>query len=536
MSDSDSLTIPQAFSRTVKEHGDRPAIIDGGEALSYTELYEQVSGAARALIASNISHGDRVAIWAPNIHEWIVAALATHFLGGILVPINTRYKGSETAFILRKSQAKILFTVTDFLDTDYVELLNKAAPEDLKSISDIELVILRGPATASSTSWAEWLAGGGTTSDQTLQQRSASVGADDLCDIMFTSGTTGEPKGVMTTHGQTVRVFSEWANIVGLVPEDRYLVVVPFFHSFGYKAGWFAAFLRGACVLPQAVFDAQAVLRRVEPDQISVLPGPPALYQTMLAQADLHDHDLSSLRLAVTGAAVIPVTLVERMRSELGFETVITGYGLTESTGVVTMCRDSDPLETIAKTSGRPINGVEIRLVDNDERECDADEAGEVWVRGYNVMRGYWDEEEQSKEAVNEEGWLKTGDIGVLNANGYLRISDRKKDMYIVGGFNAYPAEIENILSKHEAIAQVAVIGVPDERLGEVGMAYVVLMPGKELMVDELTQFSRDNMANFKAPRGFEIVDALPMNAAGKVQKFVLRSRWAKQNEARLGD
>jgi len=525
MSEAKPQSIPEIFSQSVQNYGARPAIEDGDTTLTYSELNEQVMRASKALIASNIAHGDRVAMWAPNTYEWIVAALAVHSVGGVLVPINTRYKGGEAAFILKKSQCRILFTVTDFLDTNYVELLNKASEEDRTMLADLQKVILRGTAPESTTNWSDWLQTGTSRTDEEVALRSKAVNAEDLCDIMFTSGTTGQPKGVMTGHGQTIRVFSEWAQIVGLQPEDRYLVIVPFFHSFGYKAGWFAALISGACVLPHAVFDAKAVLKRVDPDCVSVLPGPPALYQTMLAQPDLSDYDLSSLRLAVTGAAVIPVTLIDRMRKELRFDTVITGYGLTESTGVATMCRDGDPLETIAKTSGRAIDGVEVRLVDKDGKNCEPEEAGEVLVRGYNVMRGYWDEPEHTKDAVDEDGWLKTGDIGVMNADGYLRITDRKKDMYIVGGFNAYPAEIENILLKHEALSQVAVIGVPDERLGEVGMAYVVLMPDADISEDELIQFSRDNMANFKVPRRFEIVDALPMNASGKVQKFVLRAR-----------
>jgi acyl-CoA synthetase (AMP-forming)/AMP-acid ligase II len=351
------------------------------------------------------------------------------------------------------------------------------------------------------------------------------VRPDDPLDILFTSGTTGLPKGVVTTHAQNLRVFLSWSEIVGLVPGDRYLIVNPFFHAFGYKAGWLSAILRGATILPHAVFDVARIFERIARERVSVLPGPPALFQSLLAHPELGRADLSSLRLAVTGAAVIPVTLIERMRRELSFETVITGYGLTESTGVVTMCRQGDDAETIATTSGRAIPGVELCAVDAQGRELPPGEPGEILVRGYNVMQGYFEDPAATREAVDEQGWLRTGDIGVLDERGYLRITDRKKDMFIVGGFNCYPAEIEALMLRHPEIAQVAVVGMPDERLGEVGMAFVVLKPGASATRASIASFCREAMANYKVPRAIELVEQLPTNALGKVTKFVLRDR-----------
>jgi acyl-CoA synthetase (AMP-forming)/AMP-acid ligase II len=329
----------------------------------------------------------------------------------------------------------------------------------------------------------------------------------------------------MIGHEQNLRGFEAWTEVVGLREGDRYLVVNPFFHAFGYKAGWLSCILRGATILPHAVFDVPQVLARVERERVSVLPGPPALYQSILMHPDRGRFDLSSLRLAVTGAAAIPVELVRRMRDELGFETVITGYGLTEASGIVTMCRHDDDPETIATTSGRPIPGVEVRCVDEAGREVPRGEPGEVLVRGYNVMRGYFEEDAETAAAIDADGWLHTGDVGVLDGRGYLRITDRKKDMFIMGGFNCYPAEIEGMLFEHPEVAQAAVIGIPDERMGEVGMAFVVPRPGAEPKPEEIIAWCRERMANYKVPRRVEIVAALPMNAAGKVQKFVLRER-----------
>jgi acyl-CoA synthetase (AMP-forming)/AMP-acid ligase II len=354
--------------------------------------------------------------------------------------------------------------------------------------------------------------------------RADAVAGDDLSDVIFTSGTTGHPKGVVCTHAQSLRAFRDWAHVVGLRAGDRYLVVNPFFHTFGYKAGWLACLMLGATVYPQPIFDANAVLERIGKDRISVIPGPPTLYQTMLARPDLAKFDLSSLRLAVTGAAVIPVELVERMRKELCFDTVITGYGLTEASGVSTMCRVGDDPETIATTSGRAIPDVDVRVVDDNGKEVPRGEPGEVVVKGYTVTSGYLDDPAETAASI-VDGWLHTGDVGVMDARGYLRITDRKKDMFIVGGFNAYPAEIERVLLTHPALAQAAVVGAPDERLGEVGVAYVVLRADATLSPDELIAWSRERLANYKVPRRVEILPALPLNATGKVLKFQLRER-----------
>jgi acyl-CoA synthetase (AMP-forming)/AMP-acid ligase II len=351
---------------------------------------------------------------------------------------------------------------------------------------------------------------------------------------MFTSGTTGKPKGVMTCHGQNVRGFTAWTEVVGLAEGDRYLVVNPFFHAFGYKAGWLSCLIRGATLIPHAVFDVAVILERVGKERISVLPGPPAIYQSFLADPALANYDISCLRLAVTGAAAIPVELIRRMRSELGFETIITGYGLTEVCGIATMCRFDDDAETIATTSGRAIPDVEVRCIDAQGREVSRGDAGEIVVRGYNVMRGYFEDEAATAETIDADGWLHTGDIGQMDERGYIKITDRMKDMFIVGGFNCYPAEIENLLVGNPSIAQAAVIGVPDERMGEVGMAFVLPVSGANLTEEGLTAWCRENMANYKVPRRLRIVDELPMNASGKVMKYVLRDQVAAEKNEKI--
>ncbi|MFV3307651.1 FadD3 family acyl-CoA ligase [Pseudomonas sp. NY15181] len=512
-----ALTIPQLLSATATAYGDRPAIEDGDVRLSYRQLDQWRQRAARALLALGIGHGERVAVWAPNHWEWIVAATALHSVGAVLVPLNTRMKGAEAGLVLRESGASLLFVIADFLGNDYPALLDG---EDLPALR--QRVILRGERPGA-LGWEAFLALAETVDEAQLAERQAQVAADDLCDLLFTSGTTGKPKGVMTAHGQNLRLVRDWSEMVGLREGDRYLIVNPFFHSFGYKAGWLAALMRGCCILPQAVFDVNVLLERVAAERVTVLPGPPTLYQSLLAHPRRSDHDLSSLRVAVTGAASVPVEMVRRMRSELGFETIVTAYGLTETCGFVTICRPGDDAETVATTCGRAFPEVEVRCVDAQGRSVPTGEPGEVVVRGYNLMQGYFGNPEATAEAIDSEGWLHTGDVGVLDERGYLRITDRLKDMFINGGFNVYPAEIEQTILCYPGVAQAAVIGIPDERLGEVAMAFLLPAAGQSIDLDAFLAWCRERMANYKAPRRAMLLDALPLNAAGKVTKAALR-------------
>ncbi|MGQ0825082.1 MAG: FadD3 family acyl-CoA ligase [Actinomycetota bacterium] len=515
-------TIPAILERAANEFPTIEALVDERARLTFPQLRDSARRAARALRACGVDPGDRVGIWAPNTTEWVVAALAVYEAGGVIVPLNTRFKGDEATFILNRARVKLLFTTTDFLATNYVELLHTGdAVATLKTI-----VVLRGAPAAGTIGWDEFLARGDGVDDQAV-----TLNGDDVSDIMFTSGTTGRPKGAMLTHRASIRAFDAWTEVIGLCAGDRYLVVNPFFHTFGLKAGILASLLKGATIVPHAVFDVDMVMQRVVEERITMLAGPPTVYQSILDHPRIAEFDMTSLRLGVTGAAAVPVELIRRIRSELGFETIVTGYGLTEATGIATMCRHDDDPETIATTSGRAIPGVDVAVVDDDGKELGPGDAGEVVVRGYNLMRGFVDDPEATAAAIDADGWLHTGDIGVLDERGYLRITDRKKDMFIVGGFNAYPAEIENMLAAHSAVSQVAVVGMPDRRMGEVGCAFVVARPGHEIVPHELIAWCRDKMANYKVPRRVEVVDALPLNASGKVLKYELRDRIRDANQ-----
>jgi HIP---CoA ligase len=530
-------TIPTLVTLGSERHAANEVLVDGDFRLTYAELPEAADAYARGFVAAGVEPGGRVAIWAPNCAEWMLAALGALRAGAVLVPMNTRFKGGEAAYILRASGATTLVTVRGFLGLDYPALLRG---EDTGDLARIVLLRDEGDGAGDGAGRAAMAAGVDTIDLSSFLQagelvdpaqtaaRAASIGPDDLSDLIFTSGTTGHPKGAGATHGQSLRTFGTWASIVGLAPSDRYLVVNPFFHTFGYKAGILACLMAGATVVPEAVFDARRVMERIAAERISVLPGPPTLYQGLLAEPSRRDYDLSSLRLGVTGAAVVPVELVHAMSSELGFDTVLTAYGLTESCGTVTMCRRDYPAETIAATSGRAIPGLEVRAV-VDGRAVAPGEPGEIVVRGYTVMDGYWEDKAATAAAIDDEGWLHTGDIGVMDAAGNVTITDRVKDMFVVGGFNAYPAEIEAILRGYEGVAQVAVVGIPDERMGEVGCAFVVPTEGAagdpQEFAGALTTWARQAMANYKVPRRVVVVDSLPLNASGKVLKRELRQR-----------
>jgi acyl-CoA synthetase (AMP-forming)/AMP-acid ligase II len=513
------MTIAGALRAAVSRFRDREAVVDGPERLTFEALADRAEQFARALVASGIQPGDRVAIWAPNSVRWIVASFGIYMAGGVLVPLNTRFKGDEAAHVLRRSGAGLLLTTTDFLGTNYAELL--AGRND---INLGEVVALDRKDGEHTTSWDHFIERAAGVARGVVSTREAAVAPDDTSDIIFTSGTTGAPKGAMLTHGASTRTYAIWADVVGLRAGDRYLLVYPLFHTAGLKSGVLACILAGATVVPEPVFDVPTVMRRVAEERITVLPGPPTVFQTILNDPDLARYDLTSLRLSVTGATVVPVDIVHRMRRELGFQTVVTGYGLTETTGTVSMCRYDDPPEVIARTVGRPLPGVDIRIVNDAGADVENGQPGEILVRGFNVMKGYFNEREATDAAMDAEGWLRTGDIGLID-DGNLRITDRKKDMFIVGGFNAFPAEIENMMLSHPDIAQVAVVGVPDVRLGEVGVAFIVPKAGRRIDPAEVTGWCREQMANFKVPRRVEVVETLPLNPSGKVMKFRLRQQ-----------
>jgi acyl-CoA synthetase (AMP-forming)/AMP-acid ligase II len=525
-------SIPAMVAGAAERHGDLVAVAHGSTRLTYADLAAEAASFAAALVAVGIDPGDRVGIWAPNAASWIVAALGLWQAGAVLVPVNTRFKGQEAAGILRRSRARVLVTVTDFLGTDYVAMLRSTGAE----LPDLETIVVAGGEPAPGTeAWAAFTGRADDAGRAEAARRARALGPDEAADILFTSGTTGVPKGVVQTHGRTLLVATDWVAMTGLTAGDSYLMVNPYFHMFGLKAGILACVAAGATMLPEPVFDVDRVLERVARERVTVLPGPPTLYQSILDHPGRAAHDLGSLRVAVTGAADIPVELIRRVRAELPFELVVTGYGLTEAGTAAATSPDDDP-ETVATTVGRPRPGFELRIVDGKDQDLPAGEAGEILLRGGSVMAHYLDDPLATAEAFAAGGWLRTGDLGVLDERICLRIVGRSKDMFIVGGFNVYPAEVENLLLEHPAVGQVAVIGVPDARLGEVGMAFVVPRASERVEAAALVDWAREHMANYKVPRVVEVTHELPLTATGKVRKEDLRARVAARPPGATGE
>jgi HIP---CoA ligase len=549
------LTIPAALDRAASLFGEQTAIAEpDGPRLTYRQLQAQASGIAAALADTGIEAGDRVAIWSPNTHHWVLAALGAQTAGATLVPVNTRFTGAEALDVIGRSGARALFVAGPFLGTDRLSALRAAEEAEPGQLTGLRLIVTvpvedalvpAEPGSADAErgradvwpgkevlGWAELEGMAAAAPVALAAQRAGAVMPDDVSDILFTSGTTGRSKGAMSAHRQALAVAAAWADCGQVTRDDRYLVLNPFFHSFGYKAGILVCLLTGATIVPQLVYDPQQAMSLIEAERITVLPGAPTIYQTILDDPARASRDLSSLRLAVTGAAVVPVALVERMQAELAFDTVLTAYGLTEAV-VVTMCRPGDPPRTVATTSGRATAAFEIRIsgleadgLDRNEafrNRAHSDRTGEILLRGPNVMLGYLDDPTATKEAIDADGWLHTGDVGKLDADGNLTITDRLKDMYICGGFNVYPAEVEQVLARLDSVAESAVIGVPDARLGEVGKAFVVIRPGCLLTESDVLAHCRERLANYKVPRQVEFRSQLPRNPAGKPLKRLLR-------------
>jgi acyl-CoA synthetase (AMP-forming)/AMP-acid ligase II len=545
-----------------RRYGDRPAVIDGPRRTSYAELAAEVRSMARALMAAGVQAGDRVAVWLPNTAHWLVAALGAHSAGASLVPMNTRYTGYEAFDVLERTGSRVIFLPDRFLGSDYLAELRQAAAErtgpapsppgapgagPVRGLDRLTLAVQvplgagdQGPerggqaAAHGVASWPDMLTRARETSEQSARDRAASVRPDDVADIIFTSGTTGLPKGAVSTHRQTLAVAEAWAERAQVTDGDVYMIIAPFFHTFGYKAGWVVALLRGAAILPQVTFDIERVVDQIERERVTILPGPPTIFQQLLAHPRRDQHDLSCLRIAVTGSAMVPVALIERMWTELTFETILTAYGLTEAV-VVTMCRPGDDAQTISGTSGCAAADFEIRIVGADGRETEPGDDGEIQLRGPNVMVGYLDDPAATSAAIEPDGWLHTGDIGHLDQRGYLTITDRLKDMFTVGGFNVYPAEVENVIMRLGSVADCAVVGRPDERLGDVGVAYVVTGAGQSLSEPDVIAHCRERLANFKVPREVVFVGSLPRNAGGKVLKRDLRERARRALQAASG-
>jgi len=515
-------TIPALLRAAARRHGDRPALSCASDGpTGFATLDAMADRFAKALIGDGMAHGERIGIWAPNMWEWVAAAAGAQRVGGVIIPLNTRLKGGEVADILRRAGATRLVSIGLFLGRHYPDMLRN---EDLPALRRV--IVLRpdqDKLVGIEEAWAAFLARGAQIGDALLEERAAAVTPETLADIMFTSGTTGSPKGALFDHKRSLGGGRAWAGITSMTDSDQYCCFGPFSHNASYKAGWVSGLITGTtCYWPEA-YDSETILNLISRDRISVMAAPPTVWQEMLNHPHRRDWDITSLRFLSTGATVVPIELMRRLAAETEIEHITTGYGMTECAGSATHTRPGDPLERVAYTVGTAIPGTEIRIADQAGQPLGVGEQGEVLIRDAKLLIEYLNDPEATRASLDADGWLHSGDVGMLDADGYLRLTDRLKDMYIVGGFNVYPAEIEKQMGSLPGLAQCAIIGVPDARLGEVGHAFVIRSAGSSLTEAEVIAWSKANLANYKVPRGVTFLDSLPMNSTGKVIKFALK-------------
>ncbi|WP_019873339.1 AMP-binding protein [Sporichthya polymorpha] len=511
-------TLPAALQATAERFPDREAVVDGDVRLTWTEYRTAVDEVARAAIAQGVSRGDRVAIWAQNSWQWCVAALGLQAAGAALVPINTRFRGREAADVVRRSGARAVFTTTGFLDNDYPSMLRTAE----LPLADLPVIVMSGDH-GSDLSWSEFLGRAGEVSSAEARARAQEVTADDIADIVYTSGSTGSPKGVVQTHGNVVQAMTAFSDARTMTHTDRSLVLAPMFAQFGLR--WLNAnVICGATIVTRSTFDPATLFQLLQDERITDFAGPPTMMAALLAPA-AGQFDLSALRVAVIGSTTVPPELVRSLLENKVFEHVFTAWGLTEACGPVTISPVGADVERIAGFAGTALDHVRLRVVAADGSVAGPGEEGELQVLSPTMMREYLGDPELTAATLVDGGWLRTGDLGSIDPDGYVRITDRLKDLVIVGGFNVASAEVEAMLRTCPGIKDAAVVGRPDDRLGEVPVAFVVAVDGATPDPAEVIAWCREQMANFKVPRHVEVCAALPLNASLKVDKITLRGQ-----------
>jgi fatty-acyl-CoA synthase len=513
-------TIGDNLEGTVARLPDADALVSRHQdvRLSWSELNEQVDRVARGLIALGLERGDRVGIWSPNCVEWVLIQFATAKAGLILVNINPAYRTTELQFALNQSGCRWLVAAPSFKTSDYAAMIEEVRPE-LTALEHV--VLLESPA------WDELLAAGDGASPDALRERSAELDFDDPINIQYTSGTTGAPKGATLTHHNILNNGYFVGELCGYTEADRVCIPVPFYHCFGMVMGNLGCSSHGSCmVIPEAAFEPLSVLQTVEAERCTSLYGVPTMFIAELQHPDFGEFDLSSLRTGIMAGSPCPTEVMKQVIDRMNMREVTICYGMTETSPVSTQTRADDSLERRVGTVGRVHPHVEVKVVDPETgRTADRGEPGELCTRGYSVMRGYWNDPERTGEAIDEGGWMHTGDLATMDDSGYVKIVGRSKDMVIRGGENVYPREIEEFLYSHPDVADVSVVGVPDARFGEEIMAWVVARPGAEIDAEAIRDYCRGKIAHYKVPRYVQTIDEFPMTVTGKVQKFKLRDR-----------
>jgi fatty-acyl-CoA synthase len=535
-------TIGVYFDRICEQHPDQDALIVRHQDVrwTYRELQKKVNELATGLLALGIAPGDRVGIWGPNSHEWVMVQLATAKIGAIMVCINPAYRLYELEFALNKVECKVVIAAESFKTSDYLGMLNTLAPElaasepgklQAEKLPHLRTVIRMGTVkTEGMLNFAEVCQLGGGVEADRLEELQELLKPDDAINIQFTSGTTGNPKGATLTHCNILNNGYLTGEAMKLTETDRLCIPVPLYHCFGMVLSVLACVSHGsAMVFPGEAFDPLETLRAVEAEKCTALHGVPTMFITELDHPQFAEFDLSSLRTGIMAGAPCPVEIMKRVISQMHMEDILIGYGQTELSPINNMTLPDDSLERRTETVGRAMPWVEIKIVDESNRVVAIGEKGEICTRGYSVMREYWNDPERTAETIDEAGWLHSGDLATMDGEGYVRIVGRIKDMIIRGGENIYPREIEEFLYQHPAISEVQVFGIPDEKMGEEVCAWVQLNDGQTMTEEDLKAFCKDQITHFKIPRYVRFVTEYPMTVTGKIQKFVMRDEMVKE-------
>ena len=531
-----AMTIGEAFDQTVARFPDREALVarEQDVRMTWSELGVLVNKSARGLLALDIKPGDRVGIWSPNCVQWLVTQFATAKVGAILVNINPSYRTNELEYALKQSGCAWLISASSFKSTDYhamiSDLLPELAPAEPGKLYSPRLPKLKGVVSLSDhpapgmMTWQSVLSAAHAVSEEQLAEVSSTLQFDDAINIQYTSGTTGFPKGATLSHYNILNNGYMVGESLGLTEHDRMVVPVPLYHCFGMVMGNLGALTHGSTIIyPSAAFDPLVTLQTVAEEKATVLYGVPTMFIAMLDTEELSSLDLSSLRTGIMAGSICPIEVMKRVISDMHMDEVQIAYGMTETSPVCTQTAADDDLEHRTTTVGRTQPHLENKIVNEEGKIVPRGEIGELCTRGYSVMLGYWKNPEATKEAIDSARWMHTGDLAIMDDEGYVKIVGRNKDMIIRGGENIYPREIEEFLYTHECVADVQVVGIPCEKYGEEIVAWVQLHPGDSLSVDELKEYCKGKIAHFKVPRFIKFVDEFPMTVSGKVQKFIMR-------------
>ena len=536
--DIDGLTVGGLLDLVAERRPEDEALVYADRDLryTYTEFKTVVENCARSLMALGLQRGDHVAVWGQNVPEWVTLQFATGKVGVVLVTINPAYKSHELKYVLEQSDAAALFLTEGVGDADFLQILQGAIPElagaddgelSIEDLPFLKSVVLMGgdsPEGLPVIGFGEFLERGEEVSGEELRERQASLDAEEVINMQYTSGTTGFPKGVQLTHTNIVKNAFYIGECMRLGPEDRVCIPVPFFHCFGCVLGTLNTVTHEGTMVPVESFDAEKVLQAVDQEQCTALLGVPTMFIAVLEHPDFDQYDTSSLRTGIMAGSPCPMEVMKKVVDVMGASEITIAYGQTESSPVITQTCTDDPLEVRVSSVGRKLPDVEVRIVSVETGEdCEPEEQGELFTRGYHVMRGYYKMDEKTNDVIDEEGWLHTGDLAVMDEEGYVRITGRAKDMIIRGGENVYPREIEEFLYTHPEVSDVQVYGVPDEKYGEKVAAAVKLRQGSEITEEDIKDYYRENIAYYKVPEYVDFVEDYPMTASGKIQKYKLR-------------